>query len=154
VARFVSWWSDLVPSVYLWAWAVVAFPRWGISFAAAAGLGFTLHKIIKILIRKPRPFEVDSAIVCYVQPPDRFSMPSGHCVQVILFSAFLLCALSGSWAWLFPTVLAWCVFTAWSRVALGLHDVPDVVAGSALGLALTVFTMLWLVFQVEFWVGF
>ncbi|HYR36596.1 MAG TPA: phosphatase PAP2 family protein, partial [Burkholderiales bacterium] len=62
-------------------------------------------------------------------PLDAFSFPSGHTLHAV---AFTLVALNYYPA-LAPTLVAFTLLTAGSRVVLGLHYPSDVLAGAALG---------------------
>jgi len=91
-----------------------------------------LYTALKRWTRRPRPFASDARILAWVAPLDEFSFPSGHTLHAVAFS---LVAMAH-----YP-LLAWVLvpFTASvavSRVVLGLHYPSDVLAATAIGLAL------------------
>ena len=70
---------------------------------------------------------------------DPHSFPSGHAARVGAMATFV--ALVGPWP-LAIAVAAWACAVAFSRVALGVHYVSDVVAGVALGIVMGAGTVL------------
>lgn len=98
---------------------------WVLSFTG--GLVGTL--LIKRLIRRPRP---GGGRFLYGPGADLHSFPSGHGARsgVILAWADRLQAGSGPFA---PLLVLW---IGWSRVALGIHYIGDVLVGFVLGLGL------------------
>lgn len=99
---------------------------WTISFAGGA-LG---TMVVKHLVRRPRP---GSGRFLYGAGPDKHSFPSGHGVRcgVILTWATALWPGAGRLA---PLLVLW---IGWSRVALNIHYIGDVVAGFVLGAGLS-----------------
>lgn len=100
--------------------------------AATGVVALSLYKLLKRWTRRPRPFASDRRIRAWIAPLDEFSFPSGHTLHAVAFS---LVAIAH-----YP-VLAWVLvpFTASvaaSRVVLGLHYPSDVLAASAIGIAL------------------
>lgn len=94
---------------------------------------FTIHKILKKRLARPRPFVTDPGFHLIVDPLDEFSFPSGHTLHAVAFTMVL--------AVHYPLV-AWCtlpftVLVAMSRVVLGLHYPSDVLAGAAMGILVT-----------------
>jgi undecaprenyl-diphosphatase len=68
------------------------------------------------------------------------SFPSGHAQSSIVATSVLLLvflpALRGAWRWVAVAAgVAWVLTVGFSRVALGVHYVSDVLAGYALGAA-------------------
>jgi undecaprenyl-diphosphatase len=98
---------------------------WLISFAGA--LLVTLG--IKRVFKRRRP---GGGRFLYGRGADVHSFPSGHGARsgVILIWASILHPLLGKWA---PLLVLW---IGWSRVAIGVHYVGDVVVGFLLGLGL------------------
>lgn len=84
---------------------------------------------IKHLFKRQRP---GSGQFLYGQGADVHSFPSGHGARcgVILVWAATLHPLLGKWA---PLLVLW---IGWSRVAIGIHYVGDVLVGLLLGLGL------------------
>ncbi|GLI91925.1 phosphatase PAP2 family protein [Methylocystis echinoides] len=101
--------------------------------AANAALLHVLYPIIKRRFLRKRPFHVDARLPSLLKTLDEHSFPSGHAMT-----------LTGVLA---PMVLAWPAMTvsaavlvlsmAWSRIATAHHYPSDVVAGIALGAAIS-----------------
>lgn len=113
-------------------------------FDAGAGLQASLHLALVGLVslalyrglkqytRRPRPFARHRSITAHIAPLDEFSFPSGHTLHAI---AFALVAthhypMLGWVLWPFAALVAT------SRVVLGLHYPSDVLAATAIAIAL------------------
>ena len=99
----------------------------------AGGTCTLLYKWLKRKISRPRPFQVNPDIACMAAPLDRFSFPSGHTLHAVAFSVVVTA---------YYPALGWIVFpftglVAISRLVLGLHYPSDVLAGAAIGLAVS-----------------
>ncbi len=107
------------------------------------GITFLITSTLKILIQRPRPYEVNKLID--ISPHINgggFSFPSGHTTEVfaIFFSiAFLL--KNKFFTGLF---LLWALLIAYSRMAFGVHYPIDILGGIAVS-GLT--TAVWLKYQ-------
>lgn len=92
-------------------------------------VGVALYKLLKQRLVRERPFITHGDIFCAGTPLDRYSFPSGHTLQAVLFTTLAL-------AW-FPTLagllLPFTLLVALSRMVLGLHYPSDVLCGAALG---------------------
>ncbi len=119
----------------LWYWR--SDPRywrgiglWVLSAVLAAAVTYA----IKFAVKRPRPQRVAGF---YSQRYDAHAFPSGHATRlgtVALWGSWLFPAWSvGFWG-----VSLWCLF---SRAALGVHYVGDVVAGFLVGAAVSVVVM-------------
>ena len=127
-----------------WLWALVAGLLWRRAnrlpparlpgrrrqltawiLALVGGMGLALA--IKQRLRRARP---GSGALLYGQGPDVHSFPSGHGVRAGILKVWADALLPGAgpWAWLLA------LWIGWSRVALGIHYVGDVLAGFVLGL--------------------
>ena len=95
----------------------------------AGVLNLPLYVWLKRTIGRPRPYMQCPDIRACARALDKFSFPSGHTLHAFTFLA--ICT------WYFPVAglaLAPLVgLIAVSRVALGLHDPSDVLAGAVLG---------------------
>ena len=100
--------------------------RWAIAMPLAGGITTGL----KFLWRRQRPAQMAGFhSVTY----DRHSFPSGHATRmgtVVVFMPLLV----PRWGW-FSLLLA--LWVGWSRVALGVHYLLDVLVGMALGIVIS-----------------
>ncbi len=105
--------------------------RWTALGAAAlaALLGIASFETIKLSFRRSRPQVATACGAAPPKPPDRYSFPSGHSLTAFAVSVPLMHAYPR----LEPLLLFSAINIAISRVALGLHYITDVIAGSALG---------------------
>jgi undecaprenyl-diphosphatase len=85
--------------------------------------------LLKHLFRRERP---GTGHFLYGPGVDQHSFPSGHGSRagvILVWSSLLL----GRWRWLAPFLALW---IGWSRVALAIHYLGDVLVGFGLGIAL------------------
>lgn len=101
----------------------------------AAGLSVLLAHLIypwtKVACSRQRPCELRVELEPRLASLDRHSFPSGHVMTLCAALTPLVAAFPGS---LPLALLAW-LLMAWSRIACAHHYPSDIVAGSALGLA-------------------
>ncbi|MFT4257538.1 MAG: phosphatase PAP2 family protein [Pseudoxanthomonas sp.] len=100
--------------------------------AATGVVALALYKTLKRRTRRPRPFAADDRIRAWVAPLDEFSFPSGHTLHAV---SFTLVALA-YYPMLALLLVPFTACVAASRVVLGLHYPSDVLAATAIGLAL------------------
>ena len=93
--------------------------------------------MLKPLVNRARPFEVDTSIAVIDGRPTTAAFPSGHAAMAVAG------AVAGSrmipwsaWAW-WPLAL----MVAVSRVYIGVHWPSDVVVGALVGLGITWFVL-------------
>lgn len=126
-------------AVWLAAGAVLfAVPktrRAGLAVLAAALVSEAVFPLIKMLIARPRPFEVDPSVALLVSPPQDASFPSGHTMAAFAAaSALAACVGARRWRlWVPAALLAACI--GFSRLYLFVHWPTDVAAGALLGVA-------------------
>ena len=109
-----------------------------IQMGLTALVGVLLYKMLKESMVRERPFITHRGIVCATAPLDRYSFPSGHTLQAVLFSTIAVAWFPALVLLLLPTV----ILIALSRVVLGLHYPTDVLVGAFIGWALAA-TALW-----------
>jgi undecaprenyl-diphosphatase len=141
--RWVRWWSigaTRAGDGWLWSFCGVALlasrdaDRYAAVVAAllAAAMGIVVFRVLKRAVGRKRPCVHEPHCWATLLPPDQFSFPSGHSI-----TAF---AVAVSLGYFYPPLLAGLLFcaasVAASRILLGLHFLSDVLAGSALGMAL------------------
>ena len=99
---------------------------------SSAAAGIFLFRALKRTSRRKRPCEIEPHCWAFVLPPDKYSFPSGHSI-----TAFAVAVTVGLfYPFLQPCLLVLALLIAASRIILGMHFLSDVVAGSALGVAL------------------
>ena len=97
--------------------------------ASTALLGVAFYSLVKASMVRERPFASHAGVTAVTKPLDRYSFPSGHTLQAILFLTMLQHYFPG----IALIMLPFCVSVAASRVVLGLHYPSDVLAGALLG---------------------
>lgn len=121
------------------------YRRTGAVLALALILdGLCCNVILKPLIARVRPCDVNAAVTLLVSRPTDWSFPSGH--TAASFAAVGALLMEKNWLWKPGFALA--VLIAFSRLYLYLHWPSDVLAGAALGTMLG-FATGWLTRWVE-----
>ena len=122
-----------------WIWIsltvlLLLFPgtrKTGMAMALSLVLELLLcNVILKPLVARVRPFDVNTAIQLLVAPPSDDSFPSGH--TAASFAAASALYFSKSRLWIPAAVLA--VLIGFSRLYLYVHYPTDVLAGALLGI--------------------
>jgi len=94
--------------------------------------GILLFRALKRTSRRKRPCEIEPHCWSAILPPDKYSFPSGHSI-----TAFgIAIAVGLFYPELQVCLLAAAFLIAASRIILGMHFLSDVLAGSAIGVAL------------------
>mgnify|MGYP006281694477 CR=1 FL=1 len=94
--------------------------------------------ILKFTVRRPRP---EGLWGDFYRRSDPHSFPSGHAARAALLTAIML--VEGP-LWLGGLMILWAGLVNYSRIALGVHYLSDILAGTALGLLLGwIFTLVW-----------
>ena len=131
-AGFIWWVTALIAMVFpnqrAAAWRLLI----------AVGLTWTINDLLlKPLVDRARPFEVDASITIIDARPTTAAFPSGHAAMAVAG------AVAGSrmipwsaWAW-WPLAL----LVAVSRVYIGVHWPSDVAVGALVGFAITWFVL-------------
>jgi undecaprenyl-diphosphatase len=88
-----------------------------------------------------RPFDKVENLNHLIQPPDKYSFPSGHTAAAFLVAAIL----SHQFSDLTSVLYIWAILTGISRIYLRVHFPTDVLFGIILGLYSAQFG-LWIVF--------
>lgn len=101
---------------------------WSIQLLGAIIVTAAVVLLIKLIVRRQRPEGEWGSIYRNTDP---HSFPSGHAARAALLCALVL-ALGP--AWLKLPMLVWAPLVALARVAMGLHYISDILAGSLLGL--------------------
>jgi undecaprenyl-diphosphatase len=94
-------------------------------------LGGLLARSIKVTVKEPRPYEVDTRIA-QLSDGGSNSFPSGHTVEVsaammgialLLYRTPITIALS----------ILWAILMMYSRIVLGVHNFTDIAGGIMVG---------------------
>lgn len=103
----------------------------GIAAAVALAAEAVICSCLKIVIARPRPFDIDRSIELLIAPPSDYSFPSGHTA-----SSFA-CASAIRYAGLRYSVPAFILASmiAFSRIYLLVHYPSDILGGVILGFA-------------------
>lgn len=123
-----------------WIWIAVTlllliFPKTR-KLGAAAAVSLTLEAlccnlILKPLVARTRPYDVNTAVRLLIARPGDFSFPSGH--TGASFAAASALYFRKSRFWIPALILS--VLIAFSRLYLYVHFPSDVLAGAVLGTA-------------------
>lgn len=89
-----------------------------------------LTQVIKVLVKRPRPF-IGNINITPVYRPGDYSFPSGHTSSSFATATALSMAYP-KWYVIAPVYL-WAGATGYSRMYLGVHNPSDVAAGAVLG---------------------
>jgi undecaprenyl-diphosphatase len=128
-----------------WGWAALALVLGGsgadgraalVAGLIAAAVSIAGFTVLKHVFKRPRPCELGPHPLFHVEPPDRFSFPSGHTMAAASAGAVLALYFPP----LAPLFALLALAIATSRVVLGLHYVSDVVVGAILGTLIGVLT--------------
>lgn len=122
-----------------WIWIALTvllllFPgtrKTGMAMALALVLDLLLcNVILKPLVARVRPFDVNTAIQLLIEPPSDYSFPSGH--TAASFTAASTLYFRKSRLWIPAVILAGLI--AFSRLYLYVHYPADVLAGALFGI--------------------
>jgi undecaprenyl-diphosphatase len=103
----------------------------GLAVLMALTLSHVVVHVLKRAVARPRPCDAYGRPLALVELPDPFSFPSGHAAAATAVAG----AVSLAHPIAAPALIPLAALVAYSRVALRVHHVGDVVAGIALGAA-------------------
>ena len=104
--------------------------RLGLALLLANALSHVAVQALKRTVARARPCDAGGRPLALVELPDPYAFPSGHAAA----AASLAVTLAVAHPLLAPLTLPLAATVAYSRVALRVHHVSDVLAGAALGL--------------------
>ena len=106
--------------------------RTGIIVAAALLMDLVLcNLILKNLVARVRPYDINTAIAILIKKPLDFSFPSGHTAASFAAMTALFLAKMKK-AWIAALILA--VLIAFSRLYFYVHYPTDVLGGAVVGI--------------------
>jgi undecaprenyl-diphosphatase len=140
-------WAKLISlSCDSWYWLVGLLAIWILERepwrerAMLTGVAIVLLAVlvlgIKYLVKRQRP-EGDWGQVYRALDPHSF--PSGHAARAVCIA---LLGVYFGLGWLAVALIVWAVLVGWSRIALRLHYLVDVLAGWVVGAITTAFAIL------------
>ena len=103
----------------------------GLAVLIALSLSHVAVQVLKRAVARPRPCDANGHLLALVDLPDPFSFPSGHAAAATAVAG----AVSLAHPLAAPALLPLAALVAYSRVALRVHHMGDVLAGAALGAA-------------------
>jgi len=104
-----------------------------LRMGVTAAVGLLVYRALKGWLVRERPYISHAGIRCGTAALDRYSFPSGHTLHATSFTV-MIGDIDGAFLLL---ALPFAILIAASRTILGLHYPSDVVAGAAIGLALS-----------------
>ena len=129
-----AWFYLLTGGAALFLWRS-DHPRLALFLVATGLLGGVIDSVVKILVDRPRPSLEDPVATAHGK-----SFPSGHSMSSVVGYGSLLVAflpaIARRWRkWVWAAAIAVVLAIGFSRLALGVHYITDVLGGYALGLA-------------------
>lgn len=103
----------------------------GLAVLIALTLSHIAVQVLKRAVARPRPCDANGRPLALVDLPDPFSFPSGHAAAATAVAG----AVSAAHPLAAPVLIPLAALIAYSRVALRVHHVGDVVGGVVLGAA-------------------
>jgi undecaprenyl-diphosphatase len=128
-------WFWLLGLAILWAFGNEYWRSRAVIMISGVLLTAILVMAVKFTVRRKRPAGEWGEIYRNTDP---HSFPSGHAARSMML-AVLTCGLGPGWLGI--VLLVWAPWVGLARVAMGVHFLSDIVAGSLVGLV-----MGWLVF--------
>jgi membrane-associated phospholipid phosphatase len=118
------WWAGLA---LLWCLGISFWRTWALTVLFSIIPLAAIVLAIKFSIRRRRPEGEWGAIY---RSTDPHSFPSGHAARAMLIAVVTISLGPG---WLAAVLCIWMPLVALARVAMGVHYLSDVVAGTVLG---------------------
>lgn len=111
--------------------------RAGVAVLVALAVSeLVVDDVLKPLIARPRPCQVDGSLATPVPCPGDWSFPSGHTTKAFAAATALVVSLPRGARRFAAPVVALAALMGFSRLYLGVHYPTDVLAGAVLGAVL------------------
>lgn len=133
-----SWYGFIILLFVFFFFAKKFALCFGVTFLG----GITFNYILKLLIDRPRPFEISSEILALTDAMGR-SMPSNHafCATVLTIFLCYFILLFTQKKWVKGLVIScgtvFVLLVGLSRMYLGVHYLTDIVAGVMIGVCVS-----------------
>ncbi len=114
----------------LWLSGASFWKQWAVVEFTGIGLLAAMVLVIKFSVRRRRPEGEWGRVYRFTDP---HSFPSGHAARAFLIATI---ATGLGPAWLAIALWIWAPLVALARVAMGVHYLSDVVAGTLLGIVI------------------
>jgi hypothetical protein len=111
----------------------------GVHLLFLLTLSNTIGETLKQAFRDPRPFWYDPSIA--LSEELTYGFPSNHALVPTVMYVVIASWVRKGWFWILSVLLI--LLIIFSRVYLGMHDVPDVVLGFLIGLIVLGIYFLW-----------
>src|SRR4030095_5984073 len=105
-------------------------PKPALVVLGSGALTYLLTVLCKVVVARPRPYDLLHNVVTREAVVSGMGFPSGHVAMATAVSLSLLPYLPKAWRWL---PIPWIALVAWSRMYLGVHAPLDILGGFALG---------------------
>jgi undecaprenyl-diphosphatase len=121
-------WFWAIALIILWFVSDATWKEWAVVLFVCISLLAVLVLVIKFIVRRQRPEGEWGGIYRNTDP---HSFPSGHAAR-----AFLIAVIGSTLGpeWMGILLWIWAPLVALARVAMGVHYLSDVLAGSLLGI--------------------
>lgn len=123
----------LLLALFLWAFEPDNGALFLYTGLLAYGLELPLFVALKKLFKRQRPCDIFNNFNAFVEPSDKFSLPSGHTTAAFLMASLL----ANFYPEIAGIVYLWASTVGLSRVLLGVHYPTDIIAGALLGLTIS-----------------
>ncbi len=111
------------------------YRRAGITILSGLTIGYVLvNLIVKNLVARARPFQINTAVELLIKAPRDYSFPSGHALHGFMFATVLMFYDKRLGI---PAMIA-AVLVSFSRLYLYVHFPTDVLAGALMGIGIGV----------------
>lgn len=111
----------------------------GVHLLFLLTLSNTIGEAFKQAFRDPRPFWYDPAVGLSEEPT--YGFPSNHALVPTVMYIVIASWVRKGWFWVAAVILI--LLIMFSRVYLGVHDVPDVILGAFIGMIILGFYFIW-----------